>query len=454
MKMAIRVGIVINFFKQINFECLEPEKAGNNIQEIFRDLTSSLTPRANDKKTYDNSLIGFVAKLLGIGKLSLSQILGSCIRAIEAIMRLQRQENFNFAIAQYFSDLLLILRIVIDFLMGSLDDSIGMSPKPYAGGITHAMLTATDGQPDDRNVQYEKDSIIFLCEETTRRSILSQQVNKTLPGSFNAENVPTDPALVADNAVKEKINAYRQDVDAHAAAVRESLHETAANIPAQNAIRLLKTYGTKKDIEVQIPSENASEMPLPDEVQEFIKTHSSIEMALGLRKSGMAQKTILDQGTAIPENFSPEESTWLNIIVGYEEAYESVKKIFKSVPDGSGEFENLTVSVFFQWTIMRIEYQGVIYEVALPTAYVVDDNGDTWIALFGIKDGCAVRMSEWTKYDATSPEETATAICMMAGEKSCLELREEEEKLRGSLRQKRASFEENVARKKASLRSG
>jgi hypothetical protein len=443
LKMITRCDIAIDFLKQINWSSLGLEKAGSNVKQIFDDLTSALQTRQHDEKKYGNAATKYAEKLLAMKELP--KVLGAVIRALDATLRLRRQESFDFEAVKYFDLLLCTLQQLKDFVMGNLDDAIGSSPTPFVSGVTHAILKATDGRADDQNEEYKNASMRYLYSSIVEEVQESRQIGAAFSFPVNHECVMTDPDIAdIDEKSKEKIYAWRADVEAHAAALQEELGKCEIDVSQDMALKLYAIYGTNDDVTVTLSPKIVGGIALPDEALQLLQQYPNFGQILGMRPEGDSRQIALHRGTAIPESGLSSDGNsahWATMDIGAP-SDKDIQTFFQNIPKDIKFSKNKKYCyVTTAWATLNAKFGTAELEVALPTISMVDSSDNAWITLAGMRNGSVVRTSEWVKYDPTNPGGTAIALCEMAIEKPLSAKQREEEEERRRNREQAKEFE-------------
>jgi hypothetical protein len=443
LKMITRCGIALDFLKQINWNCLEFGKAGSNVKQIFDELTSAFTSRTGDASKYSNAPIKYAEKLLLMK--GLPQIMGSVIRAIDAILRLRRQENFNFALVDRYDLLLCTLQHIRDYIIGDFDEAIGQSPVPYVSGITHAILKVTDGKATEPNREYNEASIRHLYNSIADATQKSRQIGKAFPFSVDRESVMTDPEIdTNDEELKDKINTWRSNVEAYAVAAMESFDNYEIGIPQKAAIKLYEIYGMTDDIEVELRNEIVGGIELPDEVLQLLRKYQDLGRAFASHAEGESKQIRLHRGRAIPQDGiagNGDQMRWARIASG-DHNYDDIKAFFPKIPEDIKLDENMErYYVPTAWIKLNVKVGDTKLPIALPAILMRDKTNDIWIALAGEDNGFLVPTTPWLKYDPTDPAGTASALCEAATEKPLSEIQKDEEEARRHNREQMEKFD-------------
>jgi hypothetical protein len=425
LKTITRCGVAIELLKQIDLNCLQLGEAGSNIKQIVFDLTSALATRAADEKKYGNAVTKYLEKLLSIKEVP--QLVGAAIRAADAIMRLKRQECLNFEVLAFFDLILATIQNVKDYLFGKFDDVIHMEPIPPVSGVTQTILKITDGSAVDRNVQYKDASLKILREETVKTADQAQQVAGMFP-------FPVDPLAMIDletfkdsEGKKENIGKVKAQVEACRHAATAELREHPVPVSPQTGMDLLRRYGCVDRITIKEQDQTIGGLPIPEEIQEILKTNPYIDKVVSGITSGTKNETEMSRGIALPgDNVDVDRSVWA-VIKADRQAVDVFLKFFKNLPqDSLREMHEKIFSVLTGWIFLPVQFGENTCGIALPTISMSDTNGNIWFALAGTEDDHLVRTSEWVKYDPTNPVGTGAALCEMAVGKSLRESQKEE----------------------------
>jgi hypothetical protein len=446
LKMITRCGVALDLLKQINWSCLELEKAGSNVKQIFDDLTSALATRTVDKGKYGNAPIKYVGKLLAMKELP--QILGTVIRAVDAILRLRRQENFSFAVVERYDLLLCLLQHLKDYIIGNLDEAIGQNPTPYISGITHTILKVTDGKMGDLNDEYKTASTQHLIKSVTSSVQQSRQLGKVFSFPVDREKVTVDPTLINDNReLNKRVADWRANVEVHIDAVKESFAAEEIELSQKIGLELHSRYGLNDGVKVELPVQNLGGIELPDEAVLFLKTHPDMGKILGVHFSGKSEQVELSRGSTLPSavvSNNPGQTCWWAIEADSPEN-DNIKTFFMKFPEDvhlneGKEWYHIPVT----WILLRIKLEDTTQEIALPIISMLDTNGNIWLALAWQDNQSVVPASEWIKFDPTNPEETAAALCEAATEKPLSEKRKEEAAERERHRARAREFTDRI----------
>jgi hypothetical protein len=427
IKIGIRCRIVLNLFSQINWDGLELGKATSNIKQIFDDLNNALSSRVGDKQRYNNMPVRYLGKVLEINEMP--NIIGLLIRAIDAINRMKRQENFTFELFRQMDLLLNTLYTALDYLFGKLDDSISPKIVLPVTGITNTMLQQTDGVAGKLNGEYEDESLKYMRNLILSKTCSSRCLSKAFSFSVDENNVSHSLSSSEDD---EKFAEWEKNAESTFAVAMEELSQRPVPLAAATFVRIIDSYGAPiNNATTSAPLANESlKDQLPDEIiaalNEFLKLNSVLaETIKGFGPSSEnleAKKVIFKNGNLIDKNAPDDPGNWNAMQVSQEGT--DINNFFKEPTCTEPQKATQHYRCFRRWVKVTVTTKGksepVKCEILLPCLFMIDTNGHPWIALGCINEENSYlqRMSVWFKFDETNPSGVANELCQAAIGKS------------------------------------